>query len=293
GPVLGSAQYMAPEQASGAPVTAAADVYSAGIVLYEMLTGSVPFTGESALAVALRHVSDDIPSPSRINAAVPRDLDRAVTRATAKDPAQRPAAAELAAALRGEAPEATAPLPAGPAEAIAPAGTETTVWPIPGATYDPSRLGARVLVVAGILALLSAGVWLWLLTKPDERRERSTAAERPPALATEPAERTSQPYELEDFTGWSFADASAELRKRGLEVRRADTTSDAPPDDVLGSVPPPGTVMSEGETVTLSVSTGPPEEPEEEEELEEDEEEAPGNSGSAPGHSKDKGKDKD
>ncbi len=294
GSVLGSAQYMAPEQASGAPVTAAADVYSTGIVLYETLTSSVPFTGESAVAVALRHVSDEVPAPSELNPEVPADLDHLVARATAKDPAARPTAAEMAAALEGATAETTPPPGAGATatQVIGPGGTstETTVWPIPGATYDPRRLGLRVLAVAGVLALLSAGIWVWLLTKPVDDPASPAAREGRPAIATERTERASEAYELQDFTGWAFKDAEEELKERGLVVERAETASEAPKDEVLGSVPPPGTVMSEGETVTLTVSTGPDEE---DEEPDEDGDGGPGRSGEAPGHSKDKGKDED
>ena len=295
GSVFGSAQYMAPEQASGTPVTAAADVYSAGIVLYEMLTSSVPFTGESPVAVAMRHVSDEVPAPSALNPGVPADLDDLVRRATSKDPSTRPAAAEMADALEARPVAATAPLPAGATQAIGPAGTtgETTVWPIPGATYDPRRLGIRVLAIAGVLTLLSAGVWVWLLTKPDED-ERSAGTRRPAAArATERAQPASQAYELDDFTGWGFKDAEEELKERGLVVERVDAPSVAPADQVLSSDPEPGTAMSEGETVTLTVSTGPGEEDEPEEDEGGEDDEGPGNSESAPGHSKGKDKDKD
>nr|MDQ3958632.1 protein kinase [Actinomycetota bacterium] len=101
GSVLGSAHYIAPEQASGGQVTAATDVYAAGILLYEMLTNALPFTGESALAIAMRHVSDEVPAPSAVNPRVPEWLDGIVARATAKDPAARWAdARDMAEALR-------------------------------------------------------------------------------------------------------------------------------------------------------------------------------------------------
>jgi serine/threonine-protein kinase len=287
GSVLGSAHYMAPEQASGAPVTAAADVYSAGIVLYEMLTNAVPFTGDSPVAVAMRHVSDDVPPPSNVNPQVPEELDRIVAKATARDPAERwGTAAGLAAALDEDAAGATAPLVTG-------ATTETTVWPIPGATYDPRRLGQRVLVIAGVLALLSIGVWMWLFTRRgDEPARASGRRDARPAIATEATERASQTYELEDFTGWAFTDAESALKEHGVVVHHVEVPSEAPKDEVIGSDPAPGTAVTEGQTVTLSVSTGTPEE----EEPEESGEEGPGNSEEAPGHSKaekNKAKDKD
>lgn len=295
GSVFGSAQYMAPEQASGAPVTAAADVYAAGIVLYEMLTSSVPFTGESPVAVAMRHVSDEVPPPSGLNRDVPPDLDDLVRRATSKDPAARPGAAEMGAALEARPVATTAPLTGGTTQVIGPSGTagETTVWPIPGATYDPRRLGITVLTVAGVLALLSAGVWIWVLARPDEERRPAAARRTGAARATEETQPASQAYELDDFTGWEFKDAEKELEEQDLVVVRVDAPSVAPADEVLLSEPAPGTAMSEGETVTLTVSTGPAEEDEPEEDEGEEDDEGPGNSESAPGHSKGKGKDKD
>ena len=296
GSVLGSAQYMAPEQASGAPVTAAADVYSAGIVLYEMLTSSVPFTGDSALAVAMRHVSDEVPAPSAVNPDVPPDLDRVVARATAKDPAARwSSAAEMAGALHGDAAVATAPLGAGATRVIGPAGgtAETTVWPIPGATYDPRRLGMRVLAVAGVLALFSLGVWVWLLTRsvedadPTRRRDRRPAAASEPS-ATEPSEPASQTYVLQDFTGWAFDDAKEALEEQGLDATQVKSAESASDGEVVSSEPAPGTAMSEGETVTLITGTGEPQDEESEEDDDEDDEEGPGNSEEPPGHSKDK-----
>jgi serine/threonine-protein kinase len=89
GSVMGTAQYLSPEQAQGLPVTAASDVYSIGIILYEMLTGRVPFEGESAVAVAMKQVSEQPLPPSRINPQVPPALDAVVMRALAKDPGNR------------------------------------------------------------------------------------------------------------------------------------------------------------------------------------------------------------
>ena len=93
GEVFGTPDYMAPERASGREAGAAADVYSVGVVLYEMLTGRLPFTGESAIEVALKHLQEPPPPPSRLNPAVPPGLEEVVLQALAKDPAQRFASA--------------------------------------------------------------------------------------------------------------------------------------------------------------------------------------------------------
>ncbi len=87
--ILGTAAYFSPEQAKGEPVDARADVYSTGVVLYELLTGRQPFRGESPVAVAYQHVSEAPLPPSEVNETVPRALDTVALRALAKDPFQR------------------------------------------------------------------------------------------------------------------------------------------------------------------------------------------------------------
>ena len=87
--ILGTAAYFSPEQAKGEPVDARADLYSAGVVLYELLAGRQPFRGESPVAVAYQHVSEAPLPPSEVNESVPRSLDAVALRALAKDPYQR------------------------------------------------------------------------------------------------------------------------------------------------------------------------------------------------------------
>ncbi len=87
--IIGTASYFSPEQAKGEPVDARADLYSTGVVLYELLTGRTPFRGESPVAVAYQHVSEAPLPPSEVNETVPRALDAVALRALAKDPFQR------------------------------------------------------------------------------------------------------------------------------------------------------------------------------------------------------------
>src|SRR5918996_1429201 len=143
GTTLGSVHYFSPEQARGDEVTGASDVYSLGIVLFEMLTGRRPFSGDSAAAVALKRLNEDAPRPSDLGPRIPAGLEAILMRALAREPASRfPDAGAFAEALRAwrRAPDAT---PAGPvaaaggtvprpaAAATPPAGEPTVYVPPP------------------------------------------------------------------------------------------------------------------------------------------------------------------
>src|SRR5205807_10545189 len=102
----GTAQYLSPEQARGAPVDQTSDLYSVGVVLYELLTGTVPFSGDTPVEIAMKHLSAAPEPPSAHRAEIPRDLDYVVLRALAKDQSERYQSAEemdndLARAARG------------------------------------------------------------------------------------------------------------------------------------------------------------------------------------------------
>lgn len=87
--VLGSVHYFSPEQASGGPVDERTDIYSLGVVMYEMMTGVVPFEGETAISIALQHVQDDIPLPTKYNRRIPRLVEQCILKAMAKNPDDR------------------------------------------------------------------------------------------------------------------------------------------------------------------------------------------------------------
>src|SRR5918998_1095649 len=96
GSIIGTAQYLSPEQAKGAPVDQTSDLYSVGIVLYELLTGKVPFSGDSPVEIAMKHISAIPEPPSTLRPEVPDDLDKVVLRALGKTPPERyPSAEEM------------------------------------------------------------------------------------------------------------------------------------------------------------------------------------------------------
>src|SRR4051812_15893462 len=94
GSIIGTAQYLSPEQARGSAVDRRSDLYSVGVVLYELLTGEVPFSGDTAVEIAMKHLSTVPKPPSTIRAEIPEPLDQIVLRALAKDPGERFQSAE-------------------------------------------------------------------------------------------------------------------------------------------------------------------------------------------------------
>ncbi|MQB01138.1 MAG: protein kinase [Actinobacteria bacterium] len=255
GSVLGTAQYISPEQAAGGRVTPATDVYSMGIVLYEMLTGAVPFTGDSPVAVAMQQVNEEMPAPSSLNPDVPSSLDEVVARATRKDPAERYGdAKEMGSAIVSAGGETmdtgagTAVLDAG-AATTAVEESASTVWPIPGSRWNPQRLGRWVLVILGSLLLVAL---LMLIVR------LAGSLGEPAPKSTPPAEATSTvtiPEEIIDVP-YREAKASLESLDAGLEVTREFVEHDEERGTVIDSNPPPLTEVEEGAAVTLYVALG-------------------------------------
>jgi serine/threonine-protein kinase len=281
GSVLGTAHYISPEQASGTHIGPASDIYSFGIVLYEMLTGALPFTGDSALGVAMRHVNDDVPAPSALNPNIPSAFDTIVATATQKDPRARfPDAASLAAALRSTTLPPTDEL-TGDTQ-IAPAA-----WPFAAhpPRWDPARLGKVVLAVFVLLLVIAAGLVAYRLVSnaelARERRERQAAAE-------------AAGIELVDYRGTPYPEAQAELEEQGLVPDIVPSDVDGFEKDIVwGQDPGPGATVEEGDTVTLLVSTGeaPSEDGGDEDDDEDDD--GPGNSDKGHGKGKKDKKEKD
>lgn len=279
GSVLGTAHYLSPEQASGGKVEPPSDIYSLGIVLYEMLTNTVPFTGDSAVAVAMRHLEDDVPAPSKLQPDVPAEVDALVKSATANNPARRYADGhEFAAAARSTLTgETTAPL----AVAGASESTRTAVIPVSPLTdrWDPQRVGR--LVVGLFIGLLALAVGLAVM------RAVNAPPLTPARKATPATGNSTEPSGVSiptDVVGRPADEVAGELEQLGLVPSPVPVyDSDLEEGLTTGIEPPEGDTVEEGSTVTVFYSAG--DEPDEDDHDERD------NDG-PPGHSKGKGKGK-
>ena len=266
GSVLGTAHYLSPEQAAGGNVGPPSDIYSLGIVVYEMLTGSVPFTGDSAIAVAMRHASERVAAPSAVAPEIPPELDAIVLKATAPDPEERFAsAAEMGSALKEAARPtgATAVIGAALAPGISATrelrSTEVSdaETPPPAQSGWGARRAGRVLMAAiGVLAIVAASLLLVRALTGSGEPDPPQRAEEQPRQAEPDAEPAG--FELADaFIGMNYEEAKDSLEERGFKVEDEDVESDEPEDTVVDMNPRPGSVVQAGDTITLYVSEGP------------------------------------
>jgi serine/threonine-protein kinase len=223
GSIMGTAQYLSPEQAQGQHVDAASDLYSIGVMLYEMLVGHVPFGGDSAVSIALKHVSDT-PQPIReLRPDVHPALEAAVMRALNKDPAQRYRNAdEFIAALES----ARAAIRSGAD------GGYTESW-APVAAAPEEEKGRRWPWATLVLLLLAAAAAAaFLLTRPDQVKVPSVVGQQAP-------------------------DAAAALVNAGLKPQVLRVRSDRTVGLVVRQDPLPGKKVEKTSTVKLFVSSGP------------------------------------
>ncbi|HEX5028995.1 MAG TPA: Stk1 family PASTA domain-containing Ser/Thr kinase [Gaiellaceae bacterium] len=252
GAIIGTAQYLSPEQARGAPVDQTSDLYSTGIVLFELLTGQVPFTGDSPVEIAMKHLAETPPAPSDLRPDVPGDVDLVVLRALAKEPADRYQSAaamdaDLETVARGgrvaaETAEAATMVLSGERAIDATAATQVTRRP-PG-QYEPPKRGRPLwpwLVGLGLLlALLVAGLFLW----------------GPIRDSLQGSETVAVPY----VVGIPQANAENLIQNAGLvpQVHRV-SNSDVAEGTVFAQTPTEGTKVDKETVVRIDVSSGKPE----------------------------------
>ena len=288
GQVMGTPQYLSPEQAQGGTATPASDVYSLGVVAYECLVGRRPFVGETPVATALAHLREPVPE---LPPEIPSDLAGVVRRAMSKDPADRFAdASALAAAFRNPATVALAPAAAATATQVM-TGAPAPVAPPPATPTDPQRkrripwpwiLLALVVVAAIIVVALLAGGEEEPTSqsnptrdpKPSQATSPTQEESTPPpeTSAPPPEETTSQEPETfdideDDYLGRDVSDVEDELRSLGLEPTTEEVDNDGTEqEDTVASVSPTSG-LQEGDQVVVEYygapveTSGPPETP--------------------------------
>jgi beta-lactam-binding protein with PASTA domain len=225
GSIMGTAQYLSPEQAQGQRVGAPSDLYSIGVIMFEMLTARVPFGGDSAVSIALKHVSEEPPPLRSLRPDVHPRLEQAVGRALLKDPAQRFASAdEFIAALE----QVRAAIASGDNGA----GTSTFVPVVADEPPDPRGRRWPFVVLALLLLGLALGAGLWQLLKTEQ-------------------------VTVPKVVGKTATSATVELQDKGFEVRTHGVESDKNPGIVVSQDPHAKTEADKGSTIDLGVSSGP------------------------------------
>ncbi len=243
GSIMGTAQYLSPEQAQGYAVNETSDLYAVGVVLYELLTGNVPFEGDSAVSVALKQVSAEPIPPSQRNPEVEAALDAVVMRALAKDPLARFASADEFIAALQQARQGVAPAPAFNGNPpTRDAAAALLMAPLPDEEPDSQLAAARrrrraiwVAAALALLAILAAGALLLLWSSPTKGR-----------------------VTVPDVTGETQSAAATSLKRAGLApVTTLTANAHVPSGLVIGTTPPGGTVVKKGSRVSVVVSSGP------------------------------------
>jgi len=247
--VIGTAQYLSPEQARGETVDARSDVYSLGCVLYEILTGEPPFVGDSPVAVAYQHVREDPIPPSQRHPDISPELDAVVLKSLAKNPDNRyQTAAEMRADLirvhSGEAPDAPKVLTDAERTSLL-ASTGPTDRTLPTeqlrshAAYgerDRGQSVGRWLIAVAALAVLTVVV----------------------TIAINMIGGNTRDVQVPDVRGQASADAVVALQNAGFKTRtqqKPDSTVEV--DHVINTEPEANTAVDAGDEITINVSTGP------------------------------------
>ena len=269
GSVMGTAGYMSPEQALGEPATPKSDLYSLGVVLYEALTGELPYTADNPIAVSMKHVNEPVPPPREIDPTIPEGMNALVTRLMAKNPEDRYASAdELADDLwkitRGREPTAASVAAAAPTR-VQRSPTATAYSPtrrVPTSRPAPVRHRRRripwfmVLVVALLFLLGTLGV-LRSIMGPDFANgwfDFMGENNNPQAGPSAP-----QTVKVPRVAGLTTAEARQRLTDAGLEVGQINSlpSANVAAGRVIASGYSAGAQVPRDTEVNLDVSTGP------------------------------------
>jgi eukaryotic-like serine/threonine-protein kinase len=244
--VVGTAQYLSPEQARGETVDSRSDVYSAGCLLYELLTGRPPFVGDSPVAVAYQHVREPATPPSDHDTELPEAIDAIVMKALAKrveDRYQSAAAmrSDIERYLAGRPVQAVAPPPPPPTTTIPATATTVVGAPIPDEEEEDDSRSRKVLyVLLGLLLLALIAAAAFLL----------------PQMFESPPEQVRVP----DLIGKTEAEARAEIGNAGLAVGEVEfrESPDVRADRVIEQDPNRDQFVDPGSEVDIVVSSGKP-----------------------------------
>ena len=249
GVTMGSVHYFSPEQARGEPVTAASDVYSTGLVLYEMLTGHRAFSGGTAAEVAMARLGGRIPSPMEVRPDVPAALDAIVRWCLQPEVRARPSASELASSLGRFLAD---PLGTSSYQPVrTPPGTPTGSF---GTTSQMARTSSRggagrvgwVVALLGLFALVVVGVLLLLSLMSGSGQATQTASPHVPGVTSVPAPR---------FVGMRVEDARVLADRASLSLDEHQRTSDqAEPGTIIEQDPVEGEPVTPGDTVKVIVA---------------------------------------
>jgi len=255
GQVIGTAQYLSPEQAAGGKATAASDVYSLGTVAYECLTGRRAFDGENSVQVAVKQIREE---PAPLPPDVPAAVRALVERAMAKDPAQRfPDGAALHAAVQAvQDASATAPI-----DVAGPHGTAVlTLPPLRSAPAAPPARRLPIPLLLGAIAAVVAVAVLIAALRPDPGGTTATppVSEQPTTAqeTTPPPAPATVGVDAAEFLGRPVAEVYAELFDRGLQVEIVQVVTAEVDAGAVAAVAPEGE-LSLGTVVTVSYAVPP------------------------------------